>query len=616
MGAAVRPGARGRPARPHRTRHRCDGGTRLTRPPLANLFAAHSPDPAWLDDLAGALERSGEFAEVWRPDPTWVAAAAPLPRSPPDGAEARRLGLAFAEGRDVIGPPSEAARLADADPDRLAALPGDFGFIRFRPRGRATVVRSCGGLVPFYLCGGGADGRWAVATRLGYLVRFLPDEPRLDPLVNAIWTSGYGVFADGRTFLEGVAILDRGCHARLEAGRPAALGRYWDPRPARLTPPSPARAHAHAHRLRDLLLRRLERDLDPEDGNLLTLSGGVDSSALGALAAGAVGRPVWTWSMLPDQADWFADEMSYIRPLAHRYGFTRSWIVRLRETTRVELLRAAPSVAFHVAHPALCALPEIVRQAEVRVLFGGEFADEVCGSALTLPDWTAHTSPAALAARLRALPFGPRTLVRWVMHRARVLARRPRMPFPPRLFAFIRPELQAEYREWLARRRRAAVDDRRPLSYLSLRTELHGFVAMNWEVASALGVRRSFPFFNREMLELACDCHPHELVGPGPKRLLRAALDGHVPPRNLYRSHKGLWSAHLRGARLAWDAALPEAVGAVVRADWLPRPPAVLDLWDACGLAQLGLFVESVAQWRARGARALTPAQAATQEAR
>ena len=28
---------------------------------------------------------------------------------------------------------------------------GDFGFIRFGPDGDATVVRSCGGLVPFYL---------------------------------------------------------------------------------------------------------------------------------------------------------------------------------------------------------------------------------------------------------------------------------------------------------------------------------------------------------------------------------------------------------------------------------------------------------------------------------
>src|SRR2546430_10251171 len=101
----------------------------MTLPPLANLFAAHDPDPLRLADLAADLEASGEFAAVWRPAPGWVAAAAPLPRGPADQFEARHSPPAFVEGREGDGH----AR-----------------FIRFDPGGAASVTRARGGLGPFY----------------------------------------------------------------------------------------------------------------------------------------------------------------------------------------------------------------------------------------------------------------------------------------------------------------------------------------------------------------------------------------------------------------------------------------------------------------------------------
>src|SRR2546422_1017781 len=179
----------------------------MSLPPLANLFAAREPDPMALEALAADLATSGEFAEVWRPGPGWVVAAAPLPHGEADGDSAQRHGLVFAEGRDVVGRPfAEAAELANRTPERLAVLQGDFGLIAFGTDGAATVVRSCGGLVPFYLWQ--SAERVAVATRLGDFVRYLRDEPRLDPLVNAVWTTGYGFFPAGRTVLREVSILD------------------------------------------------------------------------------------------------------------------------------------------------------------------------------------------------------------------------------------------------------------------------------------------------------------------------------------------------------------------------------------------------------------------------
>jgi hypothetical protein len=115
---------------------------------------------------------------------------------------------------------------------------------------------------------------------------------------------------------------------------------------------------------------------------------------------------------------------------------------------------------------------------------------------------------------------------------------------------------------------------------------------MNWEGTTPLGVRRSIPFFSRECLELAFDCHPRELLGPGKKRLLRSALDGDVPSRNLRRADKGGWGARDRDRKLRFEGELPEGVARVVRPDWVPAPPdRPLDP-DAVGMIRVARVVE------------------------
>lgn len=570
----------------------------MSLPPLANLFAFHDSDPLALERLAADLASGHEFDAVWRPAPGWISAIAHLPGGDADG-PTRAQELVFAEGQLAVGSMARAAALADARPEGLAALSGDFGFIRFHPDGAATAVRSCGGLVPFYLWQSGA--RACVATRLTDLVRHLPDEPRADLLVNAVWTTGHALFPDNRTFIAGVSILGRGSFARLDPPATPRTGRYWDPRPSRLPRPSPQRASEHAERLRSLLIEKLARDLDPEGGNLLTLSGGVDSSSLAALATRVVGRRIWTWSLVPGQEDLFRRDMNYIEPLLAHCGVARSWTVRLTPANRLELLRAAPRLAFQIVHPALCALPGVLREAPVRVLFGGEFADEVCGSVFTLPDWAAATSLAALVRGFRRLPFGRRTALLWLNRRLQWLTRRPALPFPADLPDFVRPDVRLEYRDWLARRRSDAARDREPLAYLALRAEADGFVAMNWEAASALGVRRSFPFFNREVLELAFACHPAELIGPGPKQLLRAALRHDVPAVSLGRADRGRLGSGFMSVQHSRDHPLSDRLRPIVKDEWFDAHRS-LSHFDAHGLQQLEQFTASLALHRTRTA--------------
>lgn len=450
------------------------------RPPLANLFAVYDENPAMLEEIIQDLQKSGEFIRMWRPAPGWIAASAPLPGGESDGEVVRNNQLAFAEGRDVLencpGKAheerfSEIANLADTKPEMLASLPGDFGFIRFRPGGDATVVRSCGGLVPFYL--GRFGSRFAISTRLGDFVRYLPDEPQLDPLVNAIWASSWGMFPNGRTFLKGVSILDRGCFARIENGLQMTIESYWKPRPSRVSYPTQSVAQEHAERLRTLLIEKLKQDLDPDDGNLLTLSGGVDSSSLAALAAGTVGRPIWTYSLVPpeDKEDALNYELSYIQPLIEKYKIKRSWFIHHHHRLLVfELWPAAPKIVFHVIHPALCSLPGLLKEAPVRVLFGGEYADNVCGSGLTVHDWVVHTSLLRLLTDFKAVFQDPKAIACWIKRRMKLFMRKPILLFPEKLFEMdpygekplnlFHPEVCEEYRYWYEERKKELLQDK------------------------------------------------------------------------------------------------------------------------------------------------------------
>jgi asparagine synthetase B (glutamine-hydrolysing) len=553
-------------------------------PPLADLFAVSDPDPGFLDRLQERLSASGEFEVVWRPAPGWVAAQAPLPDSEPDGQAVHSRGFAFVEGRDRVegfGGDAWLERLADItdSPTRsLAQVPGDFGFLHFGTDGSALAVRSCGGLVPLYLHRGGRD-RVAIGTRLNYFPRFLPTHFRPDPLINASWERSALHFIDGRTFVEGVSILPRASHTELRGDRETQTQIYWDPRPGEGEEPDPD--PEHPRELRRILIDALTRGLDPGGGNLLMLSGGVDSSSLGALAAGTLGQQLSSWSMIPPSDPERARELSYIEPLVSSFGIEPAHLYEFTKERHLRWIETAPGLPFQVLHPALCDLPNVCSRQDVRVLVSGTFADEVCGHVQRLNDWALHTSIWGLVRG--PLPFGPRNYVGWARRRLRELVGRPQIP-AIELPEWSLPEVQAEYDEWINRHRAALARDHRPLRELAARTSADAWVAMYWEGAAPLGVRPLLPFFSREALELAFRCHPCELLGPGPKRLLREALREDVPAHNLLRPDPGAWSGHFNG-RWRMEEALPAAAAGVVRPDWFPHPPTDMHFSDGSLLA-------------------------------
>jgi asparagine synthetase B (glutamine-hydrolysing) len=549
---------------------------------MANLFAVADPDPGVLDRIEERLAGSGEFDVVWRPAPGWLVAQATMPDSDADGDGVRSLGFAFAEGRDRLqdhqGLESldRVAELADRAPNRLADLRGDFGFLRFQPDGEALAVRSCGGLVPVYLQFRG-DGAFAVSTLLNYFPRFLRERFSPDALVTASWPRiSPPAFIDDRTFLDGVSILPRGSYAELVPGRAPRITRYWDPRPD--DGGKPDSSPEHAHELRRILIESLERDLDPEGRNVLMLSGGVDSSALGALIAGTLGVGLSSWSMIPAVEPGRSQELSYIDPLVSRFDIQPARKHELTEELHRRWISAAPGLPFQILHPALCDLPNVCAEEEVRVIVSGMFADEVCGDTQRLNDWALHTSLRSLLSK-DPLPFGRRDYLLWAKRRLREAAGRPHVS-AGELDGWALPEVQDEYQDWIHRRRIALARDHRPLRELAARASGDAWVAMYWEGAAPLGVRPVLPFFSRESLELAFRCHPRDLLGPGNKRLLRDALRDDVPARNLLRPDRGMWTGHHATGRWALDGAFPAAADTVIRSDWVRNPPADLPFME------------------------------------
>ena len=548
----------------------------MTLPPLANLFAVRDRDGRVLDALERDLTAAPEFQHIWRPTPGWIAASAPLPGCDPDHDRLVSSGFAFMEGRDRLELAqghdwlTRLAELSDRSPGGLGDLPGDFGFLRFRADGTALAVRSAGGKVPIYLQRRPAGGV-AVGTLLSYFPRFLPGRFRADALVNATWARALtSTFIDGRTFVEGISILPRGSHTELGLGAPPATGFYWDPRPEAGRDPHPS--PEHARELRALLLETLEREIDAEGRNLLLFSGGVDSSALGALIGGRLGRPMSSWSMLPGSEPGLSSELSYIDPIVDEFGIAPSYRHQLTEERHRRWITEAPSLPFQILHPALCDLPNVVRDGkqEVRVVVSGMFADELCGERKRLHDWAMQTSAWALI-RGTPLPFGRRDYLRWVRRRLQRAIGRPRIDFMD-LDEWVPASVDAEFEDWIAAQRRALTEDRRPLGELAVRADADAWVAMYWEGTSPLGARPVLPFFTREALELAFRCHPHDLLGPGKKRLLRDALRDDVPSRNLMREDRGEWTGH-GDARWVLDGPLPPSATGLVREDWLADPP-------------------------------------------
>jgi hypothetical protein len=551
----------------------------VTLAPLANLVAVRDPDPQQLETVERWLQSQESVHRVWRPAAGWLVAELPLPGAKQTLGDP---GLVFAEGSDHFeGPP---------DYRDLSRHPGDFSFLHFT-EDAVTAVRSCSGRVPVYVWSD--RERAVVGTTLSGVCELLPQPPVLDPLALACWASLDPYEPWNRTVLAGVRAVPPGHSVHLTPGAPWRPTRYWDMRPG-----DPAEVvvdpEGHAAEFREGLLATLDRELDREPYNLLTLSGGVDSTSLAALAAGVLDRPVATLSLVPLDPVANAREQHYREALAGAVVLGPSRHYALDLETQARLFGRSPGLCLPTLHPALRALPEVVAEIPASVLFGGEWADDTCGHWWRVHDWIDRTSARELSRSLRRLPFGRSDLLRWPKWRLLSAVGRPRLNILASLLELARHEVEAEYQDWRSEQLRMLVADERPNRFLAaqFRGNASGVMAMNWEASSACGVRRAFPFLSRELLELAGRCDPRELLGPGTKRVMRAALRGLVPDVNLDRPDKGAFGRQPHPPPRPWLGSVPAELESTFA---VPRDAAIGPVSRA-GLALSVEVAEAVRQ--------------------
>jgi asparagine synthase (glutamine-hydrolysing) len=450
-----------------------------------------------------------------------------------------------------------------------------------------------------------ADGpRLYFATEVELLLRLLPRRPAPDDVALAYHLLDHSV-PDGRTVFAGVERLGAGRHMRLsDAARSA--GRHWAPRyVAPKSAPRPELAAA----LRAELGRAVAESVPTEGTSAVLLSGGLDSSAVTAMAAPRAGDLRAVSAAFPgdpaiDETSWARRVAAYTgigltsvdvtdpRPLDAAAEYLRTW----------QLPLPAPGIV--IESPPIAA----ARSMGATVALDGQGGDELFGAAHFLIADRLRTGRALSAWRLaRRYPsighaparrhlmlvmtnVGVRGALSPRVHE-RIRARRPDVRYLP---DWLRPEPARLIRETEDPWRWKRLDG--PRWWASLadtltrgreRADIADYVRRRARMG---GLEARSPFLDLGLVELALRTPPETNFDPVVSRsLLREALDGVLPPDVLGRRDKSNFSGfyhrllttpdtlgELRSRLGTRRAAVSEYVDLdAFRAVYLDRPPTI-----------------------------------------
>ncbi|HEV8396071.1 MAG TPA: asparagine synthase (glutamine-hydrolyzing) [Vicinamibacterales bacterium] len=291
------------------------------------------------------------------------------------------------------------------------ALQGMFAFaIWDGPRQRLLLARDRLGIKPLYYSV--EDGELRFASEIKALLAAGAGRGRFNEAVLPEFLATRFVSGD-ETFFRGVRKLMPGHVLTWSPGDPGTPRRYWQ-----LPDPVPAReAVWSAGDLRERLEAAVASHLMSDVPLGVFLSGGIDSSALAALAARATPSPLQTFAVGFAEAE--ANELPYARLVAEHIGATH------REVTLTPraFFETLPHAVWHEDEPMafsssvpLFALARLARE-HVKVVLTGEGADELFlgynryrvtqwNARLGQPYWSAMPGPARRVLRdaVRALP--------------------------------------------------------------------------------------------------------------------------------------------------------------------------------------------------------------------
>ncbi len=361
------------------------------------------------------------------------------------------------------------------------------------------------------------------------------------------------------TMIQGVRRLLPGHIATWSPGEDLRVRRYWqlpepDERPA-------GDFRREAEDLRHRLVAAVRRHLMSDVPLGVFLSGGIDSSALAAMAAGLVDEPLRTFSV--GFAEREANELPYARLVAQRLGAQHQEVV----VSPAQFFEALPHLVWHEDEPIaftssvpLFFVSRLARE-HVKVVLTGEGADELFLGynryRVTLWNWRLGRAYQALA------PAPLRSAVRRsIGHLPRHLAR-----YATRSFLAYEPDPRALFFENFAvfstsRQRELLAGDfdrthdpferaldvynataGAPLDRMSrtdLQTYLHELLMKQDQMSMAASIESRVPFLDDDVVEHVAGLPASlKLRGWTTKAVLRAAVEDLVPVEILRRSKMG-----------------------------------------------------------------------------
>ena len=273
--------------------------------------------------------------------------------------------------------PTTAAELVrgyEREGDRLLPrVRGEYWALLWRrhERGGVIVCDQLGCRAPYWTRDG---SRLVVASEIPELLATLSHQPDADPVELAHWLMITGPRA-GRTLLAGVRSIKAGYLLRV-GPRAATPDRYWSPTPEH---PFDSAPRDQAHALGAALETAVRRRHIPPSTTGVLLSGGLDSSAVAALAASE--QPVAAYSaVFPDHPG--MDEAQLIDLTARSLGIESTRIVVRGGSTLTGAVNYIRSWQVPPTSPNLFFWAPLLERAAtdgIDVMLDGEGGDELFG---------------------------------------------------------------------------------------------------------------------------------------------------------------------------------------------------------------------------------------------
>ena len=472
------------------------------------------------------------------------------------------------------------------------------------PKRRLLLVRDRLGVKPLY---------WAlVANRLLFaseikailesgLVEARPNARVLSEVLATRYTS------NTETLFEGIHKLLPGHRLVFQDGR-VRIEQYWD---LPLTGPDPELARLPERdlvdRFRSLLQESVRLRLMADVPIGMFLSGGLDSSAVAALMAREIDRPLQTFSVA--FADRAFSELEYARQVARAVGADAHEVV----IGDVDFFGALPRLVWHedepIAHPSSVPLhfvSALARQ-HVKVVLTGEGSDELLAGYGKYPrsllNWRAggiydRVVPAAVRTTVASsvVPRLPERVRRYARRSFLAVPHDPTTMFFDN-FAGVPLGLQ---RELLDPAVLNGADTYGPsleyyqhgnsnngvlakLLYTDIKTYLVELLMKQDQMSMSTSIESRVPFLDHELVEFAARLPERlKLSAFSTKRILREAVRGVVPDEILKRPKMGFPVPFASWMRGAWNGVAREVLlDPRTRARGLMNAPAVEALLDA-----------------------------------